>query len=90
VGTSFGQLADTYNRNNSCFIGGLPPHIVFVKNDSKGNGVFLNRNTGKFLTYDANGMSTDYSPPTQGGKMSRRKANKKRKHFNTSRRIRRR
>jgi hypothetical protein len=79
-----------YDIKNSIFTGGLPPHIVFVKNDSNGNGVFLNRKTGKYLTYDADGMSKDYLPPTQGGKMSRRKANKKRKHFNTSRRIRRR
>lgn len=88
---SFGRLAQLYETNKHNLIDDVPSHLKYVPNpllngDTTGRAVFKDTGNGKLITYNASGLPIDYEPHKRGGKNTRRKANKKRKHFNNSRR----
>ena len=83
---SFGELAVRYEQGRANLAGALKS--VLTPHPSLGNdtGRFVAiKNNGDIVTFDQKGAIVPYVPH-QGGKKTRRKANKKRKHFNNSRR----
>ena len=84
---SFGELADRYEQGRANLAGALKS--VLTPHPSLGNDtgrfVAIKNKTGDIVTFDRKGAIVPYVPH-QGGKKTRRKANKNRKHFNNSRR----
>ena len=82
---SFGELAERYEQGRTDLINQVSSFLTHTEpGDQTGRAVFVHPKTGKHMTFDALGRLMPYVPH-QGGKKTRRKANKKRKHSNNSR-----
>jgi hypothetical protein len=79
---SFGELAARYEQGRTDLINQVSSFLTHTEpGDQTGRAVFKHHKTGKLVTFDELGRLVPY----KGGKKTRRKANKKRKHSNNSR-----